>query len=102
MVHAFGVVPVTPACSTLIEGIEIEQQFSAMIVCIFVLHGAVESFTVSVLFGCARSSLVVREVQFCNCLRKMFLELGTIVGEHVLEREREYLSHDVKEFFSSE
>ena len=30
----------------------------------------------------------------------MFLELASVVGEHVLERKREYLAYDLKEFSS--
>ena len=101
MVHAFSVVPVAPPCSTSIKGIDIEQKFSAMVVCILILHSAIESFTMSVLFGRTRPRLVVREMECCDYFSEMFLELGTIVGEYVLEREREYLSHDVKEFFCS-
>ena len=102
MVHAFGVVPIAPPCGTSIKGVDIEQKFSAVVVCILVLHGAIESFAVGVLFGRTRPRLVVREVEFRDHISKMLLELASVVGEHVLEREREYLSHDVKEFFCSD
>ena len=72
-----------------------------MVVCILFLHGTVESFTVGVLFGCTRPCLVVREVEFRDYLSKMLLELRAIVSEDVPKREREYLSHDIEEFFCS-
>ena len=73
-----------------------------MVVGILFLHGAVESFTVGVLFGCTRPSLVVREVEFRDHLSKMLLELRAIVSEDVPKGEREYVSHDVEEFFRSD
>ena len=100
--HAFCVVPVAPACSSSIKGVEIEQKLSAMVVCVLFLYGAVESFTMGILLRGARTSFVMREVEFRDHLSKMLLKLTPVVGEYVLEGKREDLSHDIEELLRSD
>ena len=69
-----------------------------MVIGVFFLHGAVESFTVGVLFRCFRACLVVGEVERVNRRGKVFLELRAVVGEDGGVWEREYLPDNPEEF----
>ena len=102
MVHAFGVVPDVPAIQSCIERRNVEEKFSAVVVGILILHGAVESFAMRILFRRPRARFVMREVESMSSISEVFLEFGAIVGEHVRERKREYLAHDRKELFCGE
>lgn len=58
----------------------------AMIVSELFLHRAVETFRMSILLRCPRTSVIVREVEFKNSGTKVLLELAPIVSQYEGER----------------
>ena len=60
---ALSIVPKQPVGQLSIESRNINSQQSPMVIGELFLNGAIESFAVAVLFGCAGTSMIVRQVQ---------------------------------------
>ena len=59
-----------------------------MVVNIFLLNGAIESFTVGVHLGCSGISVIMSDLFFNNFFCKVFGKLRTVVGLKALDFKR--------------
>ena len=77
------------------------KELVGMVVHELLLDGSVEAFTVGIHLRRLGVRVVVGEVELCELLREVLLELRAVVGEHVFERHREHHPTELEELLGS-